>query len=177
MLSNDRKRLVAYVGNESTLVVPNDVEYIGKGAFWGNIIIKEIKLPKSVRVIEKMAFCCCANLKKIVLQDGLEVVGEMAFKECFSLRHIELPKTVLNLKSASFSHCGLKDVSFSINLKQIEDFVFSGCRLQLRSKLPKSINFVGVKALGSYRLFNEEVKTDCIMRFGKEVFENDTYRF
>ena len=177
LLSNDRKRLVAYVGNESTLVVPNDVEYIGKGAFWGNIIIKEIKLPKSVRVIEKMAFCCCANLKKIVLQDGLEVVGEMAFKECFSLRHIELPKTVLNLKSASFSHCGLKDVSFSINLKQIEDFVFSGCRLQLRSKLPKSINFVGVKALGSYRLFNEEVKTDCIMRFGKEVFENDTYRF
>ena len=177
LLSNDRKRLVAYVGNESTLVVPNDVEYIGKGAFWGNIIIKEIKLPKSVRVIEKMAFCCCANLKKIVLQDGLEVVGEMAFKECFSLWHIELPKTVLNLKSASFSHCGLKDVSFSINLKQIEDFVFSGCRLSLRSKLPKSINFVGVKALGSYRLFNEEVKTDCIMRFGKEVFENDTYRF
>ena len=177
LLSNDRKRLVAYVGNERTLVVPNDVEYIGKGAFGFNIIIKEIKLPKSVRVIEKMAFCCCANLKKIVLQDGLEVVGEMAFKDCFRLWHIELPKTVLNLKSASFSHCGLKDVSFSINLKQIEDFVFSGCRLQLRSKLPKSINFVGVKALGSYRLFNEEVKTDCIMRFGKEVFENDTYRF
>ena len=34
LLSNDRKRLIAYLGNKSVLVIPNDVEYIGEHAFF-----------------------------------------------------------------------------------------------------------------------------------------------
>jgi serine/threonine protein kinase len=176
LLSNDRKRLIAYLGNKSVLVIPNDVEYIGEHAFFENLSIKVVKLPKSVRIIEKMAFCYCANLKDIVLQDGVEVISEMAFMCCYNLRYIELPNTVLVLKRSAFSSSGLRDVSFSINMKQIDDFVFGGCRLQLHTKLPNSITFVGVKALGSCRLVNEDIKADCIKRFGEEVFQYDNYR-
>ena len=116
------------------------------------------------------------KLKRLVLQDGVEVISEMAFMCCYNLRYIELPNTVLVLKRSAFSSSGLRDVSFSINMKQIDDFVFGGCRLQLHTKLPNSITFVGVKALGSCRLVNEDIKADCIKRFGEEVFQYDNYR-
>ncbi len=63
------------------IIVPDSVEYIGKGAFAGSGI-ERVVLGKNIRKIEKFTFSGCKNLKEIVVRGEIWEIGEDAFYGC-----------------------------------------------------------------------------------------------
>lgn len=71
------KKLINYIGNESTVTVPAGITEIGDKVFCSNKNIREIILPEGLISIEtdirseSSAFAWCENLEKLILPDSL----------------------------------------------------------------------------------------------------------
>ena len=94
----------AFVGCDKieSVVLPEGLEYIGKGAFKGWLMtggnsIASIQFPSSLKVIDDFAFSNCSSLTEIILPEGLTTIGFLAFDGCRSLKRIVLPSTVKSI--------------------------------------------------------------------------------
>lgn len=67
------------------VVIPEEFNVIGEGAFKGRTDIYSVTLHDNVRKISKEAFSGCSNLRSIISGCELETVGIKAFAECTSL--------------------------------------------------------------------------------------------
>ena len=67
------------------VVIPEEFNVIGEGAFKGRTDIYSVTLHNNVRKISKEAFSGCSNLRSIISGCELETVGIKAFAECTSL--------------------------------------------------------------------------------------------
>lgn len=84
---------VEYRGKDTEVVIPAEIEgravsRIGKKAFLGNKIIREITLPESVVRIDDWAFAHCAKLSRVILPYHRMEIGQGIFKDCFGLEQI-----------------------------------------------------------------------------------------
>ena len=61
------------------LVIPNNIEKIGKWAFTGNFGLKSVKFPDNLKSIDLGAFRGCDDLKYIELPDSLEFISDFIF--------------------------------------------------------------------------------------------------
>ena len=73
----------------STYVIPNTVEAILYGAFYGTSLTS-VSIPDSVTTIGDMAFYNCAGLVSIELGSGVESIGERAFSSCGVLESVSV---------------------------------------------------------------------------------------
>ena len=67
------------------VVIPEEYNVIGEGAFRGRTDIHSVTLHDKVRKISKEAFSGCSNLRSITFGGELETIGIKAFAECTSL--------------------------------------------------------------------------------------------
>ena len=67
------------------VVIPEEFNVIGEGAFKGRKDIYSVTLHDNVRKISKEAFSGCSNLRNIISGCELETVSIKAFAECTSL--------------------------------------------------------------------------------------------
>ena len=67
------------------VVIPEEFNVIGEGAFKGRTDIYSVTLHDNVRKISKEAFSGCSNLRSIISGCELETVSIKAFAECTSL--------------------------------------------------------------------------------------------
>lgn len=93
--------LLDYNGNNSEVVVPNNVKSI-VGAFKENKNIKSIYIPNSVTNISDSSFNKCENLLNIELPNTLETIGKNVFYECSSLENIDIPISVKKIGGWTF---------------------------------------------------------------------------
>lgn len=99
-----------------TLVLPAQLEYIGKESFYGCSGFEELVIPDYVTTIGEGAFEGCSGLKKVTLPVGLESIGKLAFGSCPFIKSIELPFTLKTLGSNAFNGCYmLNEVKISKN--------------------------------------------------------------
>lgn len=77
----DGKVLIVYANAKkaTTFEVPEGVEVIADGAFYGAEKLTEIALPASVKKIGDYAFAWCGALMNINIPEGVESIGEKAF--------------------------------------------------------------------------------------------------
>lgn len=111
-LSNDQEpflidnsgKLVAYIGFETDVEIPDTVKTIGENAF-SNKSITSIVIPDSVTNIEKSAFYGCKELRSVTIPGSVTQIGQMAFSNCYRLKHItfEYSDDMLNLGSSAFA--------------------------------------------------------------------------
>lgn len=87
--------------DRETLVIPDSVETIGRGAFSASEA-KSIVLPKNLKSIEPYLFFDCRELERVTIPDGVETVGTYAFAACNELELIVLPKSVKYIGSGAF---------------------------------------------------------------------------
>ena len=109
-----------------------EVDTIGKSAFYRCTELLALNIPQSVKVIDNYAFggCTslnvefdlsnvnsigqgafdgCSNISSIVFGDGLETIGNNAFRNCISLSSIKIPQNVVSIGKDAFDGCvGLK---------------------------------------------------------------------
>lgn len=74
--------LVAYKGQQTSVVIPDNVKQIGPEVFKNNKRIKEVTIPESVWRVCDEAFMGCSNLTSISGGMGLEVLDDRCFYGC-----------------------------------------------------------------------------------------------
>ena len=95
IIETKTNKLVAACKNT---VIPNDIEIIGKGAFYGVTALTKINIPESVREIGSRAFKHCNRIKKIVFPKNIEKISSQAINSCWNLETIVF-EDITKLKS------------------------------------------------------------------------------
>lgn len=164
--------ITKYLGNESVVVVPEQIENgkvvaIGGSAFYDCDDLTEVEIPGSVTSIGDYAFQGCENLSAITLNDGLEKIG-MEFIEGTKVTELFIPKTVIDMACAVYNAKMLQKLTFGEGmevlpdfscanrelsqielpetLKRIEDFAFSECYNLTKIEIPNNVTSIGAFA-------------------------------
>ena len=103
--TNDKKRLVYCMSQETSFAIPEGVEIIGEMAFRGKKTLKNIIIANSVKEIEHDAFYDCDELDNIYVPAGVKVVKSYAFAECDKLKKITFAGTPNKLSRHAFDDC------------------------------------------------------------------------
>lgn len=72
----------------TTVILPDNLESIGKGAFYDCDNLRGIKGTEELSSIGAQAFYSCGALEAIYIPGSVETIGQSAFGECGKLQHI-----------------------------------------------------------------------------------------
>ena len=103
--TNDKKRLVYCMSQETSFAIPEGVEIIGEMAFRGKKALKNIIIANSVKEIEHDAFYDCDELDNVYVPAGVKVVRSYAFAECDKLKKITFAGTPEKVGRHTFDDC------------------------------------------------------------------------
>ena len=125
----DMKRLVCCpAGKTGNVSVPENVTYIGSGAFYNCEQVAGVTLPDSVVDIGSSAFYGCSKLTYMTLPQGVRGIGMSAFQNCTSLKEVNIPESVRVINMEAFRNCSsLESIQISKNVEWIEEFAFYLC--------------------------------------------------
>lgn len=101
--------------------VPNGVTRVACCAFANNKTLDgKVILPDSVMHIGPNAFSGCSGLRRIRLPKYLDEIPYSCFYECDRLTQIDIPESVTAIRESAFLFCGLKEITLSKNIKELE---------------------------------------------------------
>ena len=103
--SNDKKRLVYCMSQETSFTIPEGVEVIGEMAFRGKKALKNVIIANSVKEIEHDAFYDCDELDNVYVPAGVKVVRNYAFAECDKLKKVTFAGTPGKVSRHTFDDC------------------------------------------------------------------------
>lgn len=107
------------IPNIKSIIVKNDVNYIGDYAFSGCVNATSATIEGSVQIIGIQAFSGCVNLKNVDVAEGVYVINEEAFTGCISLTDITLPSTTSAICEKAFNGCvKLTDVTYNGTMEE-----------------------------------------------------------
>ena len=117
--------LKEYRGKAKSLILPDTISTIGEDAFSCNDNITSVLIPEGVDTIEKGAFGYCGNLKNVYLPNSLSRLGDQAFYLCKSLTNIVIPEGCYRIGEDCFTFCeNLKDIYVPDSVSIIEKDAF-----------------------------------------------------
>lgn len=127
----------------SDITIPESVDSIGGGAFYGCTGLKRISSPESVRSIGKSAFHGCTGLTQLSLSEGVKIIGELAFEDCIGLTRLSLPRSVRSIGKRSFCGCtGLTQISLPEDIRSIGEWAFGYCCNLKSVSIPSSVKHI-----------------------------------
>ena len=145
--------LLAYVGSDTNVIIPDKTTEIYYEAFIDNKLIQTVEIPSNVKAIGVRAFYNCVSLNEIILPDGLLTLGESAFQNCVSLESVYIPHSVLtnpgdsNLGAYIFENCSsLTQVTFgtagatSSSTGRLSPYMFGACTALNNITIPEYIS-------------------------------------
>ena len=96
-----------YINNEliTDLVIPDDIETIGRGQFKYCTSIKSVSVGNSVTKLVYGAFQGCSNIKSVSLPKSLKTIDDNIFMGCSSLESITIPENVEEIGNRVFTGC------------------------------------------------------------------------
>lgn len=103
--TNNKKRLVYCMSQETSFTIPEGVEIIGEMAFRGKKALKNVIIANSVKEIEHDAFYDCDELDNVYVPAGVKVVKSYAFAECDKLKKITFAGTPNKVSRHTFDDC------------------------------------------------------------------------
>ncbi len=153
------------------LVIPEGVEKISYGAFYGCDGLVSVVLPKSIKSIEPKAIegtayyenfmnqnrtdflisehCLLAykgDSSKVVIPDGVQVIAAEVFRDHTEIKTVQFPEGLISIGEGAFQNCSkLSKVTFNDELEEIKDRAFYGTVLKAAA-IPASVRAVGLKA-------------------------------
>lgn len=153
--------------NIESVVMPDSIVSIGKGAFYGCSKLSRLTIGDGVMSIGDFAFgywqggfdfcpveqvSMPANaisfipkqfLKTVTLTSG-QTIEERAFYNCKKLERISIADSITSVGEAAFYHCsGLIDIDWGKGVTSIEGGAFLGCSGLKSIFIPNSVNEIG----------------------------------
>ena len=147
-------------GRIETVKLSGSVRYIGGGAFYDCLSLRDISFENGLRFIESMAFDGCKSLKQISLPETVQYI-DYSFGRCTGLESIDLSRTGVASIDRVCSDCdSLKEVKLPDSLSAIGSGALMNCPSLKSITIPKSVRYIGPKAFGYY--YVEKDGTDAI---------------
>ena len=103
--TNNKKRLVYCMSQETSFTIPEGVEIIGEMAFRGKKALKNVIIANSVKEIEHDAFYDCDELDNVYVPAGVKIVRSYAFAECDKLKKVTFAGTPEKVSRHTFDDC------------------------------------------------------------------------
>ena len=120
---NTKTTLLAYIGSDTNVIIPNSVTTIGYGAFYGCVDLTSVTIPNSVDAIHDCTFQYCTGLTSVTIPNSVTYIGDIdtayyitehdgAFYGCTALTSITIPNSVTYIGDYTFYGCtGLTSVT------------------------------------------------------------------
>ena len=140
----DLVSLIAYMEEETDLVLPYYVTEIYDYAFSGCSSLTSVVIPDGVTTIGNGAFYNCSGLTSVVIPDSVTTIGSSAFENCSSLTSIVIPDSVTTIDGYAFRGCSsLTSVVISDSVTTIGENAFSYCSNLTSVEIPDSVTMIG----------------------------------
>ena len=150
LFSKDGSALICYAG-ESSAVLPEKTQSIGKAAFFGNSRISSVSIPSGVTSIGDYAFSGCFSLSKAALPITVTSLGRGCFMNCTALSQITLGAGISLIPEECFSMCtSLESVNIPSGVSQIGSQAFFGCPKLSGMYIPPTVASIGTDAAGTH---------------------------
>ncbi len=165
--------LIKYKGSSKTVVIPESVKKIAKGAFNGNRYVETVIFDAQVESIAENAFKNCNNLVEVKLPESLYTIQSGAFNGCTALKNINFEDCPLlnSVKADAFEGTSwlndyvgscvmINDILYRYNglatslhifngVTQIGESAFKGNRTLAYVFIPQSVTQIGDRAFES----------------------------
>lgn len=174
---NNINYLIGYIGNETSLVLPNDYNgenYIINGsAFLVMANLTSVTIPDCVTSIGSYAFRNCRSLTSVTIPDSVTSVGEYAFDGCSNLTNITIPDGITILYSNTFSNCSsITSITIPDRVTTIGNNVFSNCSRLTNIVIPNSVTNIGEYAFSNCKNISNVYYKGTIDEWNKTTFSN-----
>ncbi len=149
LYKNGEYRLLAYMGEEETVILPTDIDghaYTAHGVggirrvvipgewqsvpanlFSNSSMLEYVEIMEGVTDIEASAFVSCFYLTEVTLPESLESIGDSAFWGD-RFQQIDLPDSLLTIEPYAFGYCyELKSISIPDSIGSVGEGAFRGC--------------------------------------------------
>ena len=197
---NDYVSLINYIGDDTDLVLPNNITEINAYAL-SYSQITSIDIPNSVTAIGKYAFYQCYNIESIIVPDSVVSIGMSAFSDCTgltsialpnnltsiaqslfardcNLASIEIPSTVSSIGSAAFWYCtSLSSIAIPYGVTTINESTFCGCTNLELVILPNTITSINEGAFAECYNLKTINLPNTITYIGNGAFEVSALEF
>ena len=168
-----------------TVVIPNNVKYIGAFAFQGCDNLKSVEASR-IKFIGEYAFSCDIKLERVELGENVQTIEPLAFEECHSLTYIPSRSSLKEIGWGAFWGSGIEEIGdlSGVNVeeagifedtpwmdKQDTDYVIINNVLQ-KYKGDKSVSVIpdGVEVLaGAYEAESEKPLTIYLPNSVKKI--------
>lgn len=120
-----RNVLLAYLGNEDSYTVPEEIDFIADYCFFMSGI-KNVTLNDSVSYIPTFAFASCRNLKEVTIPDCVTDIGNGAFADCTNLGKVNLGDSLEFIYVDAFKNTAIKEIYLGSSIIDVAG-AFNGC--------------------------------------------------
>ncbi len=131
----------------TNLVIPDDITYIGAGAFYECDHLEKIVLPQKLEYLGDFAFRSCKKLKSITLPEGITEIGIQMFMDCENLESVTFLGKITSIESGAFLGCdSFKTFTFPDGVKTIEAYVLAYCDALETVVIPAGVEKIDMTA-------------------------------
>ena len=136
--------------NLDSLVLPAELNSLGRCILSGNKTVTEITIPKTLsstrssysNLIEGDGPFAESNVQKATIEAGMTVIPEHLFHKNSTLTSVEIPDTVTEINRYAFAQTGLENIELPSSVTTLQHEVFSGGNL-LQISIPDSVTGMG----------------------------------
>lgn len=96
------------------IILPQECSYLGSGAFYNCSLLQYVKIPKNISVLEDMLFAGCEQLESINIPNDVTIVKDAAFCGCLKLNSILMSDSIKNISDDAFENCGKRSAYFHL---------------------------------------------------------------
>ena len=108
-----------YSSHLRSIVLPEYLKRIDRGALRGCSELEEVLMPPSVREIGDDAFYGDYRLNYVMIGEGVQRIGDNAFSGCSKLTDVRLPNSLVEIGDKAFEGTALRRVSLPRNLERM----------------------------------------------------------
>lgn len=165
--NGNTEELVAYLGEETDVVVPDGVTAIRAYAFYRNTKLQSVSLPASVERVEGNAFLRCSEMKTLTLAGGIRELGADAFLDCVMLDTLHYTGTMAAWCAISFGNATANPMYYTGNL-------YIGGEQVTTLTLPAGLTAIGAYTFENLKALKTLALPEGIVRIGMSAFEGCT---